>query len=1108
MFSQLLDPDADSTLGDLVAPKPVYSDELAALQVIDWDHSTTDVLDARKWGSSVLGTAATVTYGYERAPTNNPFDFELVEEAPAPLLEMTQDDIDMFESYIPLIEDIANITFVRIGAGLIDDGADLMLRERDAGWGNAPPNYVDNHDDHDDHDGAAELLPINVTLATGFNQRHGLHEFLHAVGLNHPGSYDLGQGAISYIASAHYYQDTKQYSIMSYWNEGYTGAEFDGAGGQSTLQLHDVMALQTLYGANTTTFSTNTVYGYGSNTERDVWTAISTFDYVLGAIWDTGGLDLIDMSGAGGSDQTIDLRQGSYSSTQGLTNNLSIAYGSVIENASGGVSDDLISGNSSGNVLRGNGGDDTIYGRGGGDFIFAGRGDDFVSGGVGRDSMYGGDGWDTVSYDYATQNLEIDLSVGRARSVGALSFEVVEEFEQVHGGSGDDIIAGDNDTNTLLGGEGDDLLLGRAGDDQLSGQDGNDVVFGEDGDDLLLGFAGADWLHGGAGDDLILGGADDDRLIGGFGYDRMFGGSGQDWVDYRYSSSGWDVNLSRQRASVIIEPGSEAAFNAESTTAEIVSDIENINGTDQDDRLFGDDGVNVIRGNGGDDFIVGYRGADTLYGNSGNDILRGGNGADELHGGNGNDVLRGGNGTDYFNGGNGRDTLDVTNSGYAYSIDLENEQAVTFGTIETVVSVEDVWGSSQGDYVLGDDGDNRLYGNSGDDILGGRNGDDLMFGGGGNDVITGGRGNDIISGGFGTDEMHGRLGIDRIDYSYSSGAWEIDLITQTATRVGGGSETITGFEDVMGAAGDDVILGTNGNNLLMGADGDDTIGGRNGHDEIIGGDGNDLLFGGLGNDLMFGNDGNDTLFGGIGNDLMSGGSGDDIMDGGIDFDTVDYSGSARNWTINLATSSAVSEGDGPRDVIRNFEGVIGSRGIDFITGSDADNSLSGRGSFDYIYGGDGDDDISGDAGGDFLYGEFGNDTLNGGSGDDLIEGGAGADILIGGTGADVFVWNSVVESNFRLGVDTIQAEDRLQPAFELGIDKIDLTAIDGNIFTFENDALTFNGSGVGRIELSNSNQTTLVQVYVDNDRLADLVIYIEDGKVDASSYTAEDFLLG
>ena len=68
-------------------------------------------------------------------------------------------------------------------------------------------------------------------------------------------------------------------------------------------------------------------------------------------------------------------------------------------------------------------------------------------------------------------------------------------IENVTGGSGSDIITGDNSANVLEGLEGGDRLFGGLGDDILRG--------GDNGDDLEGGL-GADILDGGEGFDTVI----------------------------------------------------------------------------------------------------------------------------------------------------------------------------------------------------------------------------------------------------------------------------------------------------------------------------------------------------------------------------------------------------------------------------------------------------------------------------------------------------------------------------------------------------------------------------------------------------------------------------
>ena len=96
------------------------------------------------------------------------------------------------------------------------------------------------------------------------------------------------------------------------------------------------------------------------------------------AIYDAGGTDTLDFSFYS-ANQVISLVEGSFSSIgdnintddpeDPLINNITIAVGTVIENAIGGSGDDSFIGNDSDNVFTGNGGNDTYTGGAGNDMV-------------------------------------------------------------------------------------------------------------------------------------------------------------------------------------------------------------------------------------------------------------------------------------------------------------------------------------------------------------------------------------------------------------------------------------------------------------------------------------------------------------------------------------------------------------------------------------------------------------------------------------------------------------------------------------------------------------------------------------------------------------------
>ncbi|MDM8752815.1 serralysin family metalloprotease [Morganella morganii] len=251
---------------------------------------------------------------------------------------------------------------------------------------------------------SSEPGALNVTPVAGnYGRLTFTHEIGHTLGLNHPGNYNAGQGVPSY-KDADYAEDTRQYSVMSYWSEKITGADHKGYYASAPL-LDDITAIQKLYGANNHTRTGDTVYGFDSNTGRDYYSAKSTSDKLIFTVWDGGGNDTLNFSRYK-QDQKISLREGDFSDVGGLTGNVSIAHGVKIENAYGGRGNDVIIGNDENNILKGNGGDDVLYGGAGQDQLWGGTGNDIFVFSAVTDSLY--DHPDHI-HDFSTGLDMIDL---------------------------------------------------------------------------------------------------------------------------------------------------------------------------------------------------------------------------------------------------------------------------------------------------------------------------------------------------------------------------------------------------------------------------------------------------------------------------------------------------------------------------------------------------------------------------------------------------------------------------------------------------------------------------------------------------------------------------
>ena len=274
----------------------------------------------------------------------------------------------------------------------------------------------------------------------------------------------------------------------------------------------------------------------------------------------------------------------------------------------GGDGADYIYGLDSDDVLWGKGGNDELNGGAGVDVLVGDDGDDELTGGSGGDWLQGNDGDDTASYISSPGAINVSLLLHTAAG-GDAQGDALFNIENLIGTEFGDYLAGDHNDNRLYGADGEDMLLGFGGhdelyggkaDDTLIGGAGNDELMGHDDNDTLSGSEGYDTLDGGKGNDELDGGPDDDKLIGGAGADQLTGGSGNDWAVYRLSAAAVTIDLSVNLAS-----GGEAQ-------GDTLSGIENLYGSDHDDKLSGDNAANTLAGAGGTDILRGNGGADTF----------------------------------------------------------------------------------------------------------------------------------------------------------------------------------------------------------------------------------------------------------------------------------------------------------------------------------------------------------------------------------------------------------------------------------------------------------------------------------------------------------------
>ena len=124
-----------------------------------------------------------------------------------------------------------------------------------------------------------------------------MHEIGHALGLKHP------HEASGSFAAMPADRDFLEYTVMSYRSDVGAGTGGYTNGGTSypqSLMMYDIAALQTMYGANYTTNSGNSVYRWSATTGEmsinGVAQGAPAGNKIFLTVWDGGGNDTYDFS--------------------------------------------------------------------------------------------------------------------------------------------------------------------------------------------------------------------------------------------------------------------------------------------------------------------------------------------------------------------------------------------------------------------------------------------------------------------------------------------------------------------------------------------------------------------------------------------------------------------------------------------------------------------------------------------------------------------------------------------------------------------------------------------------------------------------------------------
>ena len=311
----------------------------------------------------------------------------------------------------------------------------------------------------------------------------------------------------------------------------------------------------------------------------------------------------------------------------------------------------------------------------------------------------------------------------------------------------------------------------------------------------------------------------------------------------------------------------------------------------------------------------------------------------------------------------------------------------------------------------------------------------------------------------------------------------------------GGNDFLTGeggFDTLFGDAGNDTANGEGDNDLVYGDLGGDILFGDSGNDTVIGDPGREALQSeSLEQDILFGNEGNDLLHASPGSDRVHGGKGDDFAYGGKDNDLL--RGELGNDTLfgDVGDDSLFGDTNDPnqtqpegQDVLWGGIGndlIISNRNNDIVNGGAGDDTVRGGKQDDLLFGNLGNDQLFGVRGNDTVCGNQGNDTLFGDIGSDQPVGNVGSqDQLCGGSGDDIVSGNE--------GQDQLCGEEGNDTLYG-GKDNDTLVGSVGEDWLFGDlgDDTLAGGDGVDRFVVSVESGFDLITDFTDGEDVIGLI---------------------
>lgn len=343
------------------------SGTVAATSFHTWNNDSPPtygtVSGAAKWGSPTPGTSGgTVTYYYD--PASN----------------WTGAEQAALREGLSLWSAVANISFAQTTNA---STATLTFKRGTDGGAHEDtvaqtPSAVGSNQLGNQGHGASISIDTSVagfgplgsfSTIGGYPIQTVVHEEGHFLGLGHGGPYNgtVNEGTDQFSA-----YDSRLWTLMSYVNPETTSAKYYNSypvtgtslnGNYATTWMPlDIVAVQRLYGvASSTPLSGGQVFGFNTNITGDLQ---PFFDFTKNTnpvitLWDKGANNTLDLSGFG-TTSTVNLNAGTFSSFDGMTNNVAIAFGTTIDTAIGGFGNDTFYINGDSDRIDGGGGANTV----------------------------------------------------------------------------------------------------------------------------------------------------------------------------------------------------------------------------------------------------------------------------------------------------------------------------------------------------------------------------------------------------------------------------------------------------------------------------------------------------------------------------------------------------------------------------------------------------------------------------------------------------------------------------------------------------------------------------------------------------------------------------